>query len=140
MNVEVNYLAVMLSAIASMVIGFIWYSPLLFAKPWMKLMGYTSNSLKEAQKKMGTNYFLSFVLTLVSAYVLSHVTFLSQYFFKYDKLSTGLISAFWMWLGFVMPIQMSDFLFGGKKFKLFAINTGYQLASMIAMGLIIGLM
>ena len=101
MNVEVNMISVLVAGVASMAVGFLWYSPVLFAKPWMKLMGLTEKNMKEAQKKMGMMYGLSFVASLVMAYVLFHVMALSENYFHYSRLSTGLISAFWMWLGFV---------------------------------------
>lgn len=49
MSIDVKCLAVFLAAISSMVVGFLWYSPLLCGKPWIKLMGYTDESLKSAQ-------------------------------------------------------------------------------------------
>jgi len=106
----------------------------------MKLMGYTAESMKEAQKEMAKTYGISFVLSIVTAYVLHHVMILSENYFHYPMLMTGLSSAFWMWLGFVAPVQMTDMLFGKKKRDLFVINTGYQLASLMAMGVTIGLM
>ena len=138
--VEVNYLAVLLAGIAAMVVGFVWYGPMLFAKEWMKLMGHTAESMKGAKDEMAKTYSISFVLALVTAYVLAHVMFLSQNFFQNPMLTTGLMTAFWMWLGFVMPVQVTDVLFGGKKWKLFAINTGYQLVTLLVMGVIIGLL
>ena len=48
------------------------------------------------------------------------------------------MSAFYMWLGFVLPIQATDQIFGKKNFKLLAINSGYQLLALLAMGLVIG--
>ena len=139
MNVEVNYLAILIAGVVSMAVGFLWYGPMLFGKPWMKLMGYAAESMEKAKKEMGKTYTISFVLTLVTAYVLSHVMVLSQNFFHYDMLTTGLTSAFWMWFGFVMPVQATDTLFGGKRKKLVAINAGYQLASLLSMGIVIGL-
>ena len=139
MNVEVNYLAILVAGVASMGVGFLWYGPMLFGKPWMKLMGYTAESMEKAKKEMGKTYAMSFVVTLVMAYVLSHVMTLSQNFFHYGRLETGLMTAFWMWLGFVMPVQATDVLFGGKRKKLVAINTGYQLASLLVMGIVISL-
>lgn len=138
MGVEVNYVAVLLAAVAAMVVGFVWYGPMLFAKEWMKLMGHTAETMKKDD--MAKTYGISFVLALVTAYVLAHVMFLSENFFQYPSLQTGLTSAFWMWLGFVMPVQATDVLFGGKKWKLFAINTGYQLVSLLAMGVVLGLL
>jgi hypothetical protein len=140
MNIEVNYLAVLLAGVASMVVGFLWYGPMLFAKPWMKLMGHTKESMEKEKTNMGKTYGISFVLALVTAYVLSHVMTLSQNFYNTGAVMTGLTSAFWMWLGFIMPVQATDVLFGSKKFKLFLINTGYQLASVLAMGVVLGLL
>jgi hypothetical protein len=139
-NVEVNYLAVLFAAVASMVVGFLWYGPMLFAKPWMKLMGLTPERIKENQKEMTKMYMLSFVVALVTAFVLFHVMTMSRNFYNYAPLVTGLTSAFWMWLGFVMPVQLTDVIFGGKQWKLFAINTGYQLVALLVMGLAIGIL
>jgi hypothetical protein len=140
MNIEVNYLAVLVAGVVSMGVGFVWYSYLMFAKPWMKLMGHTKESMAQDQKKMGPMYGVSFVLSLGTAYILFHVMALSQNFYHYNGLITGINSAFWMWLGFVAPVQATDVIFGGKKWALFAINTGYQLASMLAMGIVLGLL
>lgn len=140
MNITVNYLAILVAGVASMAVGFLWYGPMLFAKPWMKLMGYTQESMKDTKKKMGKTYAISFVVSLVMAYVLAHVMGLSENFFHYSRISTGLTTAFWMWLGFIMPVQMTEVLFGGKKWKLFGINTGYQLVSLLAMSVVIAVM
>lgn len=140
MNIEVNYFAVLVAAIASMAVGFLWYGPMLFAKPWMKLMGHTKESLEKEKKNMGKTYGASFVLSLITAYMLSHVMSLSMNFFHYGAMMTGLTSGLAMWFGFIMPVQATDELFGSKKIKLFAINTGYQLASVLAMGVVLVLM
>lgn len=139
MNAEVNYYAIILAGILSMVFGFLWYSPLLFGRQWMKLSGYTSDSLKKAQKEMGKLYGISFVLSLVTAYVLSHVITLSENYYGYSSLSTGLITAFWMWLGFMMPVQLTGEIFGAKNWKLFGLNTGYQLFSLMLTAVVLTL-
>lgn len=139
MMVEVNYLTVFLAAVASMVVGFLWYSPILFAKPWMKEMGLTDKHMKDAQSKMGKMYALSFVFSFVTAYVLYHVVTMGAYFTQTSGLNPALQGAFWSWLGFIMPVQATDVLFGGKSWKLFYINTGYQLAALLAMGVTFGL-
>lgn len=140
MNVEVNLLSVLIAAVASMVVGFLWYSPTVLGTQWMKLKGYTKESLKKAQSEMGKLYGISFVVALITAYVLTHVVAMSMNFYGYSKFQTGLTSAFWMWLGFVMPVQTTATIFGDKKWKLLAIDTGFQLVALLAMGLVIGLM
>ena len=37
---SVNLWSVLVAAVSTMVVGFLWYSPLLFARPWMVAMGY----------------------------------------------------------------------------------------------------
>ena len=140
MEVQVNYLAVLVAAVVSMILGFLWYSPIVLGKPWMKEKGLTSENLKKAQKEMGKMYGVSFVLSLVTAYVLSHVMTLSVNFFHYPLLQTGLTTAFWMWLGFVMPVQAGSTMFGSKNWKLFGIDTGYQLVSVLTMGVVLGVL
>jgi hypothetical protein len=140
-NLSINYFAVLIAAVASMGLGFLWYSPYMFGKQWMKMMGYTQESMKKAQKEMGSMYALSFVGALVMAYVLSHVMGLSQYFYSYTPVMTGITSAFFAWIGFVAPVQMTEVIFGKNKNRnLYFINTSYQLTSLVLMGVIIGLL
>lgn len=140
MEVAVNYTAVLLAGVASMAVGFFWYSPAAFAKPWMKLKGYTKESLKVEQAKMGKFYAISFAMSLLMAYMLAHVAFFSDYFFGQGLLSAALSSGFFSWLGFVFPVQVTAQIFGEKKWKLLAIDTGYQLVAMLVMALVIGWM
>ena len=77
----INPLGVLVAALATMVVGFVWYSPLLFARPWMRLMGYDPDDrakLAEMQKGAGKLYGLSFVASLVSAVVLAKVIDISS--------------------------------------------------------------
>jgi len=140
MNVEVNFMAMILAAVSSMAIGFLWYSPMVVGTQWMKLKGYTKESLRRAQSEMGKLYALSFVVAIVTAFMLSHVMALSENFYGYPKLQTGITTAISMWLGFIMPVQMTSTIFGEKKWALFGIDTGYQLASMLTMGIVLGLL
>ena len=141
LEIQVNFLAVIAAGIASMALGFLWYSPMVLGKPWMKERGLTPEKVKSDQKEMGKLYGVSFVVSLVMAYVLSHVMALSQNFYNYPMMQTGLTSAVFMWLGFMMPVQVTATIFSDKKnWKLFGIDTGYQLVSVLAMGAVIGLL
>lgn len=133
---HVNLLAVLVAAISTMVVGFLWYSPLLFAKPWMREMGYDPQDkarVQEMQKSAGPAYLGSFLASLVSAFVLA----LFFHWFRVQDLHAGLGVAFHVWLGFVATVQLTGVLFMKQSTKLFAINTGYQLASYLAMGAIL---
>jgi hypothetical protein len=135
---DLNLLAVLVAAISTMVVGFLWYSPILFAKPWMALMGYDPND-KEKMEKMkaeaGPMYGQAFVASLVAAFFLAIV--LSR--IGATDLMRGLKIGFGVWLGFVATVQFTNTLFGKKPMKLFMIDTGYQLACYLLMGTILTL-
>src|SRR5258708_19624332 len=68
---SLNWLAILVAAISTMVIGFLWYSPLLFAKPWMKEMGYDPSDkakTEEMKKNAGPAYGGSFFASLISPF------------------------------------------------------------------------
>jgi hypothetical protein len=137
MNVAINYLAVLVAAIASIVLGFLWYGPF-FGKPWMKIMGFTKESIsKTKQSEMMKSYALMAVTTLIMAYVLAHTTEFAMAYTRTYGVTGGLMSGFWNWLGFMMPLHMHDQLWGGKPWKLFLITAGYSLVSMLMMGAIL---
>jgi hypothetical protein len=133
----VNLWSVLVAAVATMVVGFLWYSPILFARPWMIAMGHDPDDksrIAEMQKSAGPLYGISMLASLLSAFVLGKII---------DGLTIntalyGIKVAFAVWLGFVATVQLTDTLFGKKPIKLFLINTGYQLVCYLAMGAIIG--
>jgi hypothetical protein len=133
---NINLLAVLVAAISTMVVGFLWYSPLLFAKAWMREMGYDPNDkgkMQEMQMSAGTAYAGSFVASLISAFVLA----LFLHWLRAESLQFGLHVGFHVWLGFVATVQLTGVLFMKQGMKLFAINTGYQLVCYLVMGAIL---
>jgi len=133
---NLNLLAVFVAAISAMLVGFVWYSPALFARPWMREMGYDPDDkakVQEMQKSAGPAYFGSFVASLVSAFILA--LFLHE--LHVQSLGLGLLVGSHVWLGFVATVQLSSVLFMKQSKKLFAINTGYQLVCYLAMGAIL---
>jgi hypothetical protein len=137
MTPTINYLAVLVAAISSIVIGFAWYGPV-FGKPWMKLMGFSKDDIEKAKKAgMTKTYVLMAVGSLVMAYVLAHTTEFAMTYTKTYGVVGGLMSGGWTWLGFMAPIQMDEVLWNNKPWKLYFLNTGYRLVSMLVMGVIL---
>ena len=133
----VNMWAVLVSALATMVAGFLWYSPMLFAKPWTILMGYDPNDkakMAELQKGAGPSYMMSLIASILSAFVLGKLIAVSGTVGAVDGLKIGLV----VWLGFVTTVQFTNALFSRQPNKLYMINTGYQLVCYVAMGAILG--
>ena len=133
---NLNLLAILVAAISVMLVGFIWYSPMLFAKPWMREMGYDPNdkaSAEKMRKSAGPAYLGSLIASLVSAFVLA--LFLHE--MHVQSLEIGLLVGSHVWLGFVATVQLTGALFTKQSMKLFAINTGYQLVCYLFMSAIL---
>ncbi|MBI3957148.1 MAG: DUF1761 domain-containing protein [Candidatus Kerfeldbacteria bacterium] len=127
---DINYLAVLVAGLSSMVVGAIWYAKPLFGNAWMRLEGMTE---EKAKQKMGVSYSGMFILALVLAYVLAH-------FVDYTNATTigaGMTTGFWLWLGFVFTTKGASYLFGQKSMKLFFIDVGYHLVEILVMGAIL---
>ncbi len=132
---QVNFWAVLAAAVASMVIGSVWYGPL-FGKKYMHEMGMSGwSEEKKAQMKKGMmkSYVGQFIASLVMFYVLSRFTGSMGQF----SVMGGLTVAFWVWLGFVVPMKFGDALWGGKM-SLFWIGIGGSLVTLLVAGAIIG--
>jgi hypothetical protein len=133
---SLNWLAILVAAVASMILGFIWYSPLLFAKVWTREMGYDPNDkakMDEMRKSAGPAYAGSLFASLLTAFTLA----LILHGMQAQSLHFGLMASFHIWLGFVATVQFTGALFAKQSMKLFAINTGYQLLCYLVMGAIL---
>jgi hypothetical protein len=133
---SLNWLAILAAAISTMILGFLWYSPLLFAKAWTREMGYDLNDkakMDEMRKSAGPAYAGSLVASLISAFTLALVL----HGMRAESLHFGVMASFHIWLGFVATVQFTGALFAKQSMKLFAINTGYQLVCYLVMGAIL---
>ncbi len=135
MTLEVNWLAVLVSAIASMVIGFIWYGPL-FGKQYSSAMGFDQMDevkRQEMRKGMAKMYIVQFIASLATFFVLAvFITNLGMM-----SAIGGLTVGFWIWAGFGLPWELGRAIWGGKM-SLFWISVSHILANLLVAGLIIG--
>ena len=133
MDVAINNWAVLVAAVASAVIGAVWYSPFMFGNAWMRLLGRSEEEVKKGNPKRAM--IGSFITTLITAYVLAM-------FVGYIDASTptdGLQLGFWVWLGFVATVGFNTVLFEGKPRRLYLINATYQLISLLVMAMILAM-
>ena len=133
---DINYLAVIVVAAVNMGLGAFWYSMSGFGKQWMKLSGITKEDIEKAKKAgMSKSYAISTAGSLVMAYVLSYIVDFSQT----QTIIAGMLSGFWVWLGFVATVLLGSVLWENKSWNLYAINTCYYLVSLIIMGAILAI-
>ena len=136
MEIEINVWAVLLAFLSSMAVGSIWYAKALFGAEWMKLVGLTDKTAKEGMAKA---FAPTLFAALLQAYLIAFTTSVASYFYtEATWLTTALITASVLWL-----VQAAAFVthdaFEQRPIKLTLINIGNQLATLLVMGLIIGL-
>jgi len=131
---SVSLLAVLVAAIASMIIGSIWYSPLLFGDVWMKLAKLKFPKEKKAQQSMMLKaYGMGLLISLVTAYVLGHFILLTEA----TSAAEGAEIGFWIWLGFIATTQLGSVIWEQRSLKLFLIGSSNMLATALVMGVIL---
>ncbi|MBY0294126.1 DUF1761 domain-containing protein [Patescibacteria group bacterium] len=132
MEMPINYIAILVSAAVMFGVGALWYSPLLFVKPWMKYLGITQEGMKSMSMTPIKAMSIGFITSLISAYILYRVSFAFGVIDVWDAITVG----FWMWLGFAAPISMHSYLWEGKPIQLLYINLPYLLIS-ICLGAVV---
>lgn len=118
-------LSVLAASVASMIIGFLWYSPFLFGNLWMRLSGFTKES-----RGMGKTYAISFILEIITTYVFYRLILATN---TYTIPGVLELSSF-VWLGFFIPVLASSMLWDHKPFMLFALNSLHRLATLLTIG------
>lgn len=136
MMVDINWLAVILATVSTMVVGSIWYTPKVFGSKWMQLAKVKpSGKASDAAGAMAVTVLVSFI----TAYVLAHVAFLAHNFFQNSFLQDALSTAFWVWLGFTAARFITHDAFEMRPKALTFLNVAHEFVTFMVMGLIIGL-
>ena len=136
-----NFLVMLAAAVAAWLFGAMWYGSL--GKLWIRAQGYTLDEFKAKQaEKIGKlsaqfPFILAFVAELIMAYVLyglmKHVAHTNPL-----SVRTGLISAAFVWLGFVITILAVNNAFTGRSATLTVIDAGHWLGVMLILGAVLG--
>ncbi len=134
LSFDVSFLAVLVAALVSFMVGWLWYSSVLFGPTWMRLNGMTKKSTSGKKKGMMTSMIVGFIAQIVMSWVLA-VFIVST---NSVGLMNGMIVAFWTWLGFVATIGLGSVLWDSKPMQLFWINTLHWLVSLLIMGALLG--
>lgn len=134
MEIAINYLAVVVAAIAAYAVGAIWYSPVGFGKQWMKMMGFSKDDMRKMPLTATQAYILGFLFTLLISYVFAHFVVLVGA----KGIAGTLTLAFWTWLGFGFTTLAHGWLYEGKSLKLFLFNAVHLLLAFFALALVFG--
>ena len=130
MGGAVNWLAVIAAAVSMFVIGGLWYSPILFEKPWQRAAGVSDEAMKGGNPAVifGAAFILSLLMAANLAFFVAGVDF--------GMTIAYAVAAGLGWAAFGLAVVA---LFERRPPAYFLINGGYLTVSFAVMGLILGL-
>ena len=129
-QVPINYLAVVVGAAVSYVIAFLWYA-VIFKQQWMLLTGVTE------MKPSAKIAILAVVGSWFTSWVLAHAIIFGNAYLHTSGPSGGLMCGFFNWLGFFAPVTMMGVLYEKRSWKLWTLDNGFWLLSLLVMGAIL---
>jgi len=133
--VHVNYLHVLVAAVVVFVLGWLWYSPLLFFKPWMRLRGMDPVAAMAGAKMPGGKLVVEFARCFILAYVIARLVALLGTASALGAVHFGLS----VWIGFPVIVLTGSVLWENTSWKVAAIHAGDWLVKMLVIPLILTL-
>jgi len=122
---EVNIAAVIIAAVANMVIGMVWYSQSVFGKTWMKLVKLTEADIKKANMKQ--SFALGMLGNLLGCFILAVLLSIVGPASVEKAMNLG----FLLWLGLIIPSEISGLAWEQRPMKLMLINAGWSFVSLL---------
>jgi Protein of unknown function (DUF1761) len=128
--VPVNLWGIGTAVLAAWVIAGLWYSPLLFIRPWAEMSGVDGEKFRASLPR-------AIVVDLVSFAVMALI--LDQVLHAWGALTivSAVLCTFMLWLGFVAVTLVHSVTYEHRPLRYYAINAGYRLVSMVAMGVVL---
>ncbi|HEY1649950.1 MAG TPA: DUF1761 domain-containing protein [Terracidiphilus sp.] len=131
-RVRLNFLAVLVAAIACFLLEAVWYS--YFLDAWLQGIGRS----REWLIGQGVSPTLQSGTALLSAVLMAAAISVITQFAGPQTARRGMKIAALLWLAFVLPTWATEYVFEVRTYALFAINTGFWLIGMVVMGAIVG--
>jgi len=157
---EMNWIAIFISALTTLIVGFIWYNPKVFGSIWMKETGLTQEELAKGNmlKIFGLTYIFSLFIVIIESGLTIHQSgavgmiggpmkinealpsfqaFMNDYGTAYRTFKHGALHGFMSGLLFAFPIIAINGLFERKSWKYILVHAGYWLVTLTIIGSLI---
>ncbi|RNE62270.1 DUF1761 domain-containing protein [Cryobacterium tepidiphilum] len=135
MTPEINYWAVILATLSSMVVGSIWYTPKVFGRYWMKAANVTpSGRAADAVVPI----LITLLVSFVTAWVLAGATYIAWDFYGGSYFRNAVVTALMLWAGFTAARFITHDAFDQRPRGLTLLNVAHELVTILVMSIIIG--
>lgn len=155
---EINFLALLVAAFSTLVVGFIWYNPKVFGTIWMKESGMTEEKMKGGNMLMTFvvsfiyAFFISFILQMLTIHQFgalgmvggdagiakpSYIAFMTDYGMAFRTFKHGALHGFMAGLFLALPVIGTNALYERRSFKYTLVTGGFWIVCFMIMGGII---
>jgi Protein of unknown function (DUF1761) len=132
---HVNYLAVLVAAVVVFILGWLWYSPLLFYKPWMRARGLDPAAAMAGAKMPVGKLAIELVRCIVLAFIIGHLIVATGVTNWVIALHLGLL----LWIGFPVVLLTGSVIWENIPVKVAAIHAGDWLVKMLVISVILAI-
>jgi len=132
---EINYIAVVLATVSSMIVGSIWYTPKVFGNYWMKAANITqSHKASDAVRPI----LITVVVSFITAWVLAGAAYISWDFYGGSFFVNALVTTIILWAGLTAARFITHDAFDGRPAGLTVLNVAHEFVTLVIMAIIIG--
>lgn len=131
---EINFIAVLVCAGIALALCVLYYSPMILGKIWMESFDRSEEELKKNFNPIKV-YSVSFISQVIMTYILA----LLISFTNATTPAEGLQIGFMAWLGFIATAMTINYLYEGRTFKHFIVDSGYHFIVLLVNGFILGM-
>lgn len=126
---------ILVSAVVSTLIGWVWYHPRVFGATWMRLSAVTPEMVERGKKRMPLYTLIAFAASVIVASVMNHFVIL----WGVDDLPGSITLGFLLWIGFTAPPMLGMVLWEHKPIRSYLIVSLYWLVAFITMATILAM-
>lgn len=137
MSPEINYWAVLLATLSTMVVGSVWYAPKVFGNRWARLAKVDMNADKTALQAW-MPIIVAILTSFVTAWVLAGATTIAWHFYEGSYLGAAVVTGVALWAGFTAARFITHDAFEGRPSSLTVLNIAHEVVTVLVMAVIIG--
>ena len=158
---NVNFLALVLAALSTLIVGFIWYNPKVFGTIWMKEAGLKEENMKDFNMikvfslSIVYAFLISFILQMLTIHQFgalgmvggdptiakpSYAAFMADYGTAFRTFKHGALHGFMTGLFMILPVTGTNALYEKRSFKYVMVTSGFWIVCFTIMGGIICMM
>jgi len=153
-----NWIAILLAALSTLIIGFIWYNPKVFGNAWLKEIGMKQEEMKDANmfKMLAGTFIYALLIAFIIQFLVIHqlgaygmigadptvakpsfAAFMADYGTAFRTFKQGALHGFMSGLFLALPLIGTGAMYEKRSFKYVLIAGGYWVICFTIMGGII---